>query len=176
MYITLFVCLQVFNLILSVNMLSSNFHQVCWRVCSWSLVPHIGTSSSQPIHSLKHLFDMLVLPQLDWAPKISSPEEKESYSLWDSSVSDIYHEVISENTDYEPGRFLIFQRLPNYFQAVITNDHLCSEVAAELKNKAFVIHHRRYHYYQDKKILGLIFQYWNYSELVFDFPGNREVS
>lgn len=51
------------------------------------------------IHYLKHLFDILVLPQLGWAPKISFPEEKEYYSLWDSSVSDIYHEVISENTD-----------------------------------------------------------------------------
>lgn len=54
---------------------------------------------------------------------------------------------------------LIFLTLPNYFQIVITNVHLCPEVAAELEKKAFVIHHLRYYCYQDKKVLGLIFQY-----------------
>lgn len=95
----------------------------------------------------------------DWAPKISSPEEKEHYSLWDSSASDIYHEAITENTDYKPCAFLICPRLPNYF-LIKTNGHLCFEVAAELEKKEFIIHHLRYHCYQEIKISYLSLLKW----------------
>lgn len=71
-----YICLPLSNLILIVNMFSFTFHLRPWSVSFWSLVPHIGTSSLQPIHYYEHLFDKLGLPQLDWAPRVSSLQKR----------------------------------------------------------------------------------------------------
>lgn len=59
------ICLPALKFILTVHMLNFNFHLRPWRVYFWSLVPHMGTSSSQPIRSQKHLFEKLVLQHFE---------------------------------------------------------------------------------------------------------------